>query len=175
MIHFAAAYDKGPIAIRYPRGQISTEIAVADWKPFTAGKVKIISEGTNIAILTLGDMIKTGKKIEENLKQQNISTTLVNLLSIKPLDVNSIEEIISKNDHFMTLENGIISGGVGEYILSNINTKYIEKLLFNAGFPDEFITHGSNDELFKKYSLDAESLSNKIIAALKDSDLKNAI
>ena len=90
-----------------------------------------------------------------------------NILSIKPLDLRGIERIIKETDRFITIENGMISSGIGEYILSKIKPQYRSKLLFCAGFPDQFIPHGRDEDLFRKYKMDADSLAKRVIKSFK--------
>ncbi len=163
MIHFAAKYDKGPMAIRYPRGGMPPGMKLPDArKNFVPGKIGVISRGKDIAILALGDMVQTATQLAELLSAGGISPGIINIRSIKPLDIGGIEKEIVKTRFFITLENACITGGVGEYIVSSIERTLRNKCLFSAGFPDRFITHGSNAELFRFYGLDPESLYNSI-------------
>ncbi|MCU0820875.1 MAG: 1-deoxy-D-xylulose-5-phosphate synthase [Spirochaetes bacterium] len=179
MIYFASHYDRGPVAIRYPRGSAGDDaLDFSVHNSFEPGRAIILSEGKDIAILALGDMLDTAKKLQVKLYAENIESTVVNLQSIKPLDIRCIEYAIEGSEFFITLENGVISGGVGEYILSNIKRTLKDRLLFPAGFPDQFVTHGKADELFKRYGIDADSLFIKItdsIAALHRSSRYTAL
>jgi 1-deoxy-D-xylulose-5-phosphate synthase len=167
------------VAIRYPRGSAGDDaLDFSVHNSFEPGRAIILSEGKDIAILALGDMLDTAKKLQVKLYAENIESTVVNLQSIKPLDIRCIEYAIEGSEFFITLENGVISGGVGEYILSNIKRTLKDRLLFPAGFPDQFVTHGKADELFKRYGIDADSLFIKItdsIAALHRSSRYTAL
>jgi 1-deoxy-D-xylulose-5-phosphate synthase len=164
MIYFASTYDKGPIAIRFPRGKVDIEnFLVEKYNEFVLQKIKKIKNGNDIAIFTLGDMVKIAMETSEILHKKGISVSVINLLTLKPLDIAGIERVIRSVKGFLTLENGIISGGIGESILANIKPQYREKFLFFAGFPDQFIPHGTVSQLFEEYGLDPISLSKKII------------
>ena len=164
MIHFASRYDGGPVAIRYPRGYAGNdELDFGVYNNFEPGRAVILSEGRDIAILALGDMLGTAIKLQEKLSAENIECSIVNIKSIKPLDIRCIEYAIEGTEMFITIENGVISGGIGEYILSNIKRTLTNRFLFPAGFPDQFVTQGKTDELFKKYGMDADSLFSKIM------------
>ncbi len=168
MLYFAAKYNDGPIAIRYPRGGAFVDsCSFEKCNAFEPGRSQILYEGKDIAILALGDMLKKACELSDLLKKENIECSVVNLLSIKPLDLRCIEYIIEGSDHFITMENSALAGGVGEYILSNIKSSLRQKLLFPVGFPDQFVTHGTMDELFKKYGIDADSLCTKIVNSIK--------
>jgi 1-deoxy-D-xylulose-5-phosphate synthase len=164
MLYFALNYDKGPIAIRYPRGNAnSPDLKFNKFNKFIPGKIKQLTKGKDIAIFAIGDMVDTALKLNKLLQDKKIESSIVNLMSIKPLDLNGIEKLIKNTKHYITMENGAMSGGIGEYILSNIQGNLRNKFLFSAGFPDEFIGHGKNAELFKKYNIDAGSLCLNII------------
>lgn len=164
MLYYAAEYNEGPLAIRYPRGSINDkDIRFNKNNPFIPGKIKRLSRGEHLAIFAVGNMVETALDIKKYLKINNIKVTVVNLLSLKPLDIRNIERIIKATDNFISIENGVICGGIGESILSEIDRQFVIKNLFLAGFPDEFVTQGTNDELFKKYGLDTESLYHRLL------------
>jgi 1-deoxy-D-xylulose-5-phosphate synthase len=164
MLYYALNYDKGPIAIRFPRGSAnSPDLKFDQFNKFLPGKIKQLTKGKDIAIFAIGDMVETALKLNKILKDKKVESSVINLLSIKPLDLNGIEKLINNTNNYITMENGSISGGIGEYILSNIQGNLRHKFLFSAGFPDEFISHGKNAELFKKYSIDADSLCRRIL------------
>jgi 1-deoxy-D-xylulose-5-phosphate synthase len=167
MIHFAAGYDRGPLAIRYPRGHIGKDnIDISGTDNFRPGRLKKLSSGKDVAIFTFGDMVQVALRIKDILREKGLAVTAVNLLSIKPLDKSGIRRIVNNTKRFITLENGVISGGAGESILSGLEPQLRRKCLFHAGFPDEFITHGSVKDLFNRYNLDAPSLARRILKGI---------
>lgn len=168
MLYFAHSYNDGPVAIRYPRGGVSEgDFHFNEYNPFEPGRSRILTRGKNLAIFSVGDMVAVALQLHKLLKKAGISASVVNLLSIKPLDVKTIEQSINNTDCFITIENGYISGGIGESVLFAINNKLRGKHLFSAGFPDEFIPHGKNSELMKRYGIDAPSLFERIAPLLK--------
>ncbi len=163
MVEYASHYDRGPLVIRYPRGHVADVSGLVspdfDFKP---GKVKIIKKGKDVALLALGDMVHTAMLCVDILEKRGIGAAVVNLISIKPLDVEGIEREISHTAYFVTMENAYHIGGVGEYIVGAISPHLRHKCLFNAGFPDRFITHGTTSQLFRQNGLDADTLAEKI-------------
>jgi 1-deoxy-D-xylulose-5-phosphate synthase len=164
MIYFAADYNKGPVAIRYPRGKTREIIDYSQHENFKPGKIKIVFPGKDIALFALGDMRKTAEEVREILAEKNISAEVVGIQSVKPFDLNGIEKVIGKVKFFITLENGLLSGGAGEGILSKIRPELRPKFLFSSGFPDSLIPHGTHDYLMKEFGLDALSISGKILS-----------
>jgi 1-deoxy-D-xylulose-5-phosphate synthase len=163
MIYYAWKNSPGPTAIRYPRGSSGPgKINVKVYSEFKPGRIKILKKGKDIAIFALGDMVATALDTGSILKKERLEATVVNLISIKPLDINGIERVIRGCRKFITLENGFINGGVGEYIYSNIDPSLCSRRLFAAGFPEKFIKHGNVNELFREYGLNPQTLSDSI-------------
>jgi 1-deoxy-D-xylulose-5-phosphate synthase len=167
MIYYAWEHSSGPIAIRYPRGTSHTEkLNVDEHEPFIPGKIKILTQGNDIAILALGDMVQIGLEVEAVLKNRGYGAAVVNILSIKPLDIDGIENIIKNTNYFVTLENSYSSGGIGEYIYSSIDPVLCTKRILSGGFPEKFITHGTFSELLKESRIDPQGLSETIIDSI---------
>ncbi len=168
MLYFASQYNEGPVAIRYPRGRSELKKQKKGaFHEIRFGKAKTVARGNDLVIFAIGDMIEIALEVRKILKKKSISVSVVNLMFIKPLDIKLIENAVKRTEGFLTMENGIISGGVGEYIVSNIKPHLKSKLLFNVGFPDESIKHGSTGQLFRYYSLDAGSVSERILKAIE--------
>ncbi len=167
MIHFAAGYDDGPVAVRFPRGKEDvTGFSVKEYNKFIPGKMKRITRGSDLAIFALGDMVAIARETRDMLKEKGIETTVINLLSIRPLDEKGILRTVKATDHFITLENGHINGGINELILSLLPAESKTKFLFAGGFPDEFIGHGPVHKLMEEYGLDSKSLTERILKNL---------
>ncbi len=168
MIQFAARHSEGPVAIRFPRGNTDgREVDLDRCVPFKPGSAAICARGDDVAIFALGDMVAQGLAVRGLLKKKGIETTVVNLRSIKPLDIRLIERVIRRTGAFITLENGVVSGGIGESIAASVANELKKKLLFPGGFPDCFICHGSNDELLAHNGLDPSSLCYRIAEKVK--------
>ncbi|MBN1532225.1 MAG: 1-deoxy-D-xylulose-5-phosphate synthase [Spirochaetes bacterium] len=169
MIAFAAGYSGGPVAIRFPRGNTGEKtIDLERFGHYRPGRMRVAARGGDIAILALGDMVATGMKVRELLKGKGVDAAVVNLRSIKPLDMPGIEKMLMESAHFITLENGVVSGGIGEFIAASVRNDLKGRLLFLGGFPDRFITHGTNSELLAHYGLDPRSLCSRILRSIKN-------
>jgi 1-deoxy-D-xylulose-5-phosphate synthase len=127
------------------------------------GKSVKIRSGKDCAIFAVGDMVETARNVADKLEKKGLKATVINLLFLKPLDMKSIENAVRETSGFITIENGSVSGGIGEYILSLIDNNLKGKLIKNFGFPDEFITHGSMEQLFKLHKLDPNSIARIVI------------
>jgi len=168
MIYYAASYNKGPIAIRYPRGDCLTgDIKYNQFNMFSVPATNMVITGTDVVIFAVGDMVNTAIEINNELRNNNISASVVTLLSLKPLDSIYINSLIESHKYFITLENAYVSGGIGEHLNTHVEKKNLGKLLLNGGFPDSFVPHGKPDQLFSLYNLDAPSLARTILEQIE--------
>lgn len=169
MICFAWKYNRGPVAIRYPRGTVEVPcVDVENPADFIPGKIKVLAHGSDLAIIAVGDMVNTALELNRMLGSNGYNVSIVNLLTIKPVDMQGIADVIKGTEFFITLENGIIDGGIGEYIYANLDPELSCRRLFSGGFPDEFVTHGKANQLYRDYGIDPDELYKRITAAIPD-------
>lgn len=159
MLNFAVTNINGPVAIRYPRGNYCDTLVSSS--PIEYAKAEILKEGSDISIIALGKTVKTAIDVSETLEKEKISVEVINTRFLKPLDSFTILNSIKKTKKFITIEDNIIEGGLASAIKSlvigeeNISGRYF-------AYPDEFIKHGTPEEIEKIYNMDAESISNEI-------------
>lgn len=159
MLNFAVTNINGPVAIRYPRGNYCDTLVSSS--PLEYAKAEILKEGSDISIIALGKTVKTAINVAETLEKEKISVEVINTRFLKPLDTFTILNSIKKTKKFITIEDNIIEGGLASAIKSlviseeNISGRYF-------AYPDEFIKHGTPEEIEKIYNMDAESISNEI-------------
>lgn len=163
MLDYAVLRHNGPIAIRYPKGCETFTISDEN-NAFKFGKGVVIKEGKDISIIAAGKMVSIAVEASEKLLRSNIHAEVINLRSIKPLDEELIISSCLKTGRAMTLEDNIISGGMGSSILKLLSDNGVNKVQVKLkGFPNEFIPHGTTDELFKIYGLDSDSIVKDVI------------
>lgn len=163
MLKFAVNFD-APIAIRYPRGEAYD--GLKEYRsPVEYGKAEWIYEGTEIAILAVGSMVKTGLQVFEKLTDQGYKCSLCNARFIKPIDTDMVDKAA---DHkvVVTLEENVLSGGFGEKVCEYMKMKKYTNELIMIGIPDEYVEHGNVDQLRKDIHIDADSIIEKIKKAL---------
>ena len=147
----------GPVAIRYPRGTASDMGKV---NIIAAGKSTQIKRGNDMEIWAVGNMTSQALEAAEILKKDKISCSVVNVASVKPLDE---KKVLASGDRYpliLTVEDGIITGGIGESIRSLLADK--DTHVINLGWPDKFIEHGTQQQLYERYGLDACSIADRI-------------
>lgn len=156
-----------PIAIRYPRGRGLTH----DWqKPFEKieiGKAKKLKKGAKIVVLSIGHI---GNTVVESIGLTNAPDQVghYDMRFVKPLDEKLLLEVFSNYSHIITVEDGCKSGGFGSSVLEFANASGYAGKIDILGVPDNFIEHGTIEELNKLAQLDSESIKehiNRIINA----------
>ncbi len=147
-----------PIAIRYPRGRGN----IANWElPFK--KIEIakgirLKSGDNLAILSIGTIARNVTKAIENCQQSN-TIAHYDMRCVKPLDQKLLEEIFTRYQKIITIEDGCITGGFGSAVLEVATTLSYRGEIKTLGIPDKFIHHGTTEELQKECGLDVYSLT----------------
>ncbi len=165
MLRFAVDECTGPVVIRYPRGVEELKINHGDFVP---GRADIIKEGTKVCIISCGNMVAKGLKAAEILEQKGISTKVINVRSVKPLDEETICTEVSKAELAMTIEDNVVDGGMGEEVLRILNSKNIKTKVIVKGYKKGKIQHGSPDELMKIFGMDSESIAGEIEKTIGD-------
>ncbi len=155
MLEYAICKCTGPVAIRYPRGCCQYDGLKDDFLP---DRYPVCEDHDRVSIFATGRMMNTAQKVSEIIGGARIIEVPV----IKPL----IEDEIIKNvlPVCCVIEDGIISGGMGEKIASAIAKRGMNVRLCLCGFPDKPVVQGSIEELDREYGLDAESIARKLIA-----------
>ncbi len=163
MMRFAIQHN-GPIAVRYPRGTAYDGLKEMR-TPIEYGKSEVIFKESEIAILSVGHMMEESYKVWETLKEKGYRCSLINSRFVKPLDKDILNELSDSHKLFVTIEEGIMTGGYGQQVGNYVAEQgLLVKVLINA-IPDKYIEQGSIGVLRKEISLDADSIVEKTIAA----------
>ena len=156
MLWTMAQHEKGPIAIRYPRGTGPGVRPKDQPKLLEIGKAEVLAEGTDVALIAIGDIIETAKEAKQQLEAQGKSVALINARWIKPLDATTITEIAKKAKVVCTFEDHVLMNGFGCSIMELLSSAGISTPVVRIGWPDEFIEHGTIPILRTKHGLTAE-------------------
>ena len=174
MVATAVAYDEGPIAFRFPRGEgVGCEMP-EQTLPIEIGKGRIIQEGSRVAILSFGTRLGEVCIAAEALTAQGITPTIADARFAKPLDRDLIMRLSKDHEVLLTIEEGAV-GGFGSHVAQLL----AEEGVFDVGLkfrsmvlPDTFIDHASPEEMYKEAKLSAHDIHAKILNALGISSLK---
>lgn len=161
MMKFAVKL-KGPSAIRYPRGE-----AYDGYKEFRTkikhGKCEELIKGKKVMLFAYGSMVDVATKAREILLESNVNPTLVNARFAKPFDEEYLLENMSSYKTIVVLEEGIISGGLGERVEVFLKNHGYKGTVLTIGIDDTYVEHGNVDILRKELGIDPESIVKKII------------
>ena len=177
MVATAAAYDAGPIAFRYPRGEGEGVDLPAMGEPLTIGKGRIIQEGSDIVIMSFGTRLGEVLKACEKLQAQGINPTVADARFAKPLDRDMILDLSAHHDAMIVIEEGSI-GGFGSHVMQLLS----EASVFDHGFkfrsmvmPDTFIDQASANDMYAKAGLGVGDIQRKVLEMMDISDIHSAL
>jgi len=167
MFRFALSYEKGPVAIRYPRGSSYHCDPLLrtgpSGTPVALGKTEILKKGKDVTILGVGYMSYVSLDVARSLLKEGIDCEVLNSRFIKPLDLDLISRSILKTRRLFTVEEGVASGGLGSFVLESIIDKVPKDIIIKTiGLPDTFIEHGDRNILLDRCGLSARRIKEVI-------------
>jgi len=166
MVATAAAYDDGPIAFRYPRGE-GQGVDIPDQpQVLEIGKGRIIQTGSRVAILSFGTRLGQVQQAAELLLSHDITPTIADARFAKPLDRDMILDLAANHDALITIEEGAV-GGFGSHVLQLL----IDNGVLDHGrlrvrtmqLPDTYIDHASPDDMYAQAGLDADAIVAQVL------------
>ncbi len=169
MVRTAAAYDEGPIAFRYPRGEgIGLEMPERG-DILEIGRGRIMKEGTKVALLSLGGRLVEALKAAEELESRGLSTTVADARFAKPIDVDLLFRLAREHEVLITIEEAAI-GGFGSQVLYALS----QHGLLDDGvavrtmvLPDRYIDQGKPDDMYAEAGLDAAAIVRQVFSVLE--------
>ncbi|MEC4295742.1 1-deoxy-D-xylulose-5-phosphate synthase [Adlercreutzia shanghongiae] len=156
-LHTALALP-GPVALRYPRGEAEGAVLPEAPEVLEVGVSRTVREGDDVALLAFGRMVGQAKRAAEFMAAEGIQCRVVDMRWAKPLDEEAIAEA-AKTRLVVTLEEGVVAGGVGEAVLEVLARQGATVSAITLGIPDRFVGQGHIDQLFKEIGLDAEAIA----------------
>ena len=165
LMYTAQLPDMGPFAIRYPRGRG----VLPDWRcpleTVEVGKGQCLKEGKDIAVLSLGPIGNTAMEaIAAAEAKSGKSIAHYDLRFLKPLDRKMLDEIGKNYDSIVTIEDGVLQGGMGSAILEFMSDHGYSPTVRRIGLPDKFVQHGTPKELYHICGMDAESIEKVLLS-----------
>ena len=168
MVATAAAFDDGPIAFRFPRGDgIGCDMPERG-VPLPIGRGRILREGTRVALLSLGTRLQEALAAADQLAALGLSATVADARFAKPLDIDLLRQLAAHHEALVTIEEGSI-GGFGSFVLHQL----AEDGLLDRGLrvramvlPDAFIDHDKPERMYARAGLDAKGIVAKVFEAL---------
>ena len=145
------------VTVRYPRGAGVGVQVQKDLTPLPFGKAQVVREGKDLAILCFGPLLYEALKVAESL-----NATVVNMRWAKPLDIQTLQEVVQSHHRLVTLEDGTRMGGAGSAVLEALQDMKISREVMVLGFEDEFTEHGDPSVLMQQYGLTATGIQKRI-------------
>lgn len=159
---YTAVQHKGPIAVRFPRGNGLGVKMDEQLKMIPIGKWEIVREGTDVALLSFGPMLQEVLKAAETLAKSGIYARVINARSIKPLDEEMLIKLGRENIPIVAIEEAALQGGFGSSVLEFLNEQKLSVHVERLGIPDEFIEHGSVADLLAEVGLTKEQIVERV-------------
>ncbi|MDM7255951.1 MAG: 1-deoxy-D-xylulose-5-phosphate synthase [Paracoccus sp. (in: a-proteobacteria)] len=168
MVATAAAYDDGPIAFRFPRGEGTGVDMPERGVPLEIGKGRVMAEGGRVAILSFGTRLSEVMKARESLAARGLAPTVVDARFAKPLDRALILQLVAEHEALITVEEGA-TGGFGSHVAQLL----ADEGVFDRGLrfrsmvlPDTFIDHASPEDMYRSAGMDAPQIEAKVLEVL---------
>lgn len=168
MLKFAIRQNS-PVAIRYPRGEAYDGLEEKR-APIELGRSELLYQGSEIALLAVGSMVKVAQEVYNNLRAKGQPATLINMRFVKPLDTQRLDELTKDHRLFVTLEENVKNGGFGEKVMDYFGEQTDAPQVRIVAIEDQFVPHGSVSDLMKQQGMDAESVTLRIEQWMKELD-----
>ena len=163
LMYTAVQPGAGSFVIRYPRGKGT----LVDWRcpleTVEVGKGRCITEGTDVALLTLGPIGKVMEEAVAQAKKQGVSVAHYDMRFLKPIDTDILRKVGENFKYVITLEDGTVKGGLGSAVLEYMAAHGYTPKVEIMGRPDEFIEHGAPEELYRLCKMDKEDVLRAIL------------
>ena len=167
MLKYAAAHD-GPLVIRYPRGSSAGRGEIKQPRPeIVAGRAELLHDGDQISIWALGHAFAAATVAAQELEKSGVSVRLVNPRFVRPFDVEMLADTVRRNLPIITVEENALPGGFGSMVAEHALELGHTAGLLRIGLPDEFIQHGSQEELRSILKIDVPGIKERILSWLK--------
>ena len=168
MLKTALSFN-GPISVRYPRGSGVGVDITEPMHELPIGKAEVLREGKELCFWAIGSMVQSAVQAADQLKEQGIDAGVVNMRFAKPLDKKLLIEHAKRYGKIVTLEEGVLAGGVGSEVLEILDDAGLlqQCAVLRLGIPDEFVTHGDKKLLFRDLGLDTDAIVQKAAAFVK--------
>jgi 1-deoxy-D-xylulose-5-phosphate synthase len=160
MLFTAVQYGKGPIALRYPRGNAVGVPVRPGFQDLPIGRSETLRAGRDIAILAVGTMANQALQASEILARQGIEAEVVNARFVKPLDLRILEDVARRIPAILTVEDNVVTGGFGSAVCEALQELHLTETSVKVhGLPDGWVEHGTPSELYEIARLDAAGIA----------------
>lgn len=163
LMYTSQAHNFGPFAIRYPRGKG----LLTDWKnemkEIPVGKGRKLKDGTKVAVLTIGPIGNVASQAISKAAEKGVDAAHYDMIFLKPLDNELLEEVAGHFNKIITLEDGTICGGLGTAVTEWMNDHHKNVEILRLGLPDAFVKQGTVSQLYERCGIDKDSIVRHIL------------
>ena len=156
----------GPSAIRYPRGAVTGVTRKAEPQAIPVGKAEVLKDGSDVAILGLGQMVTMARELAERLEYIGYSAAVINPRFVKPLDLEVLEQYSRRVAAFVTFEDHVKMGGFGSAVIEALEEMGSAVPVVRIGWPDKFIEHGKVADLRARHGLTVDEAQAQVLPLL---------
>ena len=162
LMYTAQLPGKGPFVIRYPRGRGTQTDWHCPFREVPIGKGRKLSDGRDVAVLSLGPLGNVAAEACRQLREEGISVAHYDMRFLKPIDEDILHEVGTTCRRIVTVEDGVVRGGLGSAVLEYMADHDLHPQVIRLGLPDSFVEHGTPEELYHIVGLDVESIKEKL-------------
>ena len=163
LMYTAQQPNMGTFVIRYPRGKGSLTEWRCPLETVEVGKGRVMKNGTDVALLTLGPIGKLAEKAIKEAEKQGVSVAHYDMRFLKPLDTDILRIVGEKFKYIVTLEDGVVKGGLGSAVMEYMAANGFSPQITTIGIPDAFVEHGTPEELYKICKMDTKSVLDALL------------
>jgi 1-deoxy-D-xylulose-5-phosphate synthase len=172
LMYTAQLENQGPFTIRYPRGNgVMTEWKTA-FKEIKIGTGRKVTNGDDIAILTIGHPGNFAQSAIKTLKELGVSAAHYDMRFVKPIDEVMLHEVFSKFKKVITVEDGCLMGGFGSAVIEFMADQNYSVQIVRLGIPDQLVHHGTQNELWADCGFDENGILQTAKKMLNYSEIK---
>jgi 1-deoxy-D-xylulose-5-phosphate synthase len=173
LMYTAQLKDQGPFSIRYPRGNgVMTEWKTP-LKEIKVGEGRKVTNGEDVAILTIGHPGNFAQEAIKQLAETGISVAHYDMRFVKPIDEIMLHEVFTKFKHVITVEDGCLMGGFGTAVIEFMADQKYQAEIVRLGIPDEYVHHGTQEELWADCRFDASAIISTVKKMVKYKEQTN--
>lgn len=162
LMYTACHAVKAPFVIRYPRGKGELKEWHNEMQLLPVGKGKKLRDGNDLAVLTIGPIGYLAMRAIEQVEAEGLSVAHYDMIYLKPLDEVLLHEVGQRFQRIVTIENGVITGGLGSAVLEFMADHGYSPRVRRIGVPDQFIEHGAVPELYRLCGMEPDQIAESL-------------
>jgi 1-deoxy-D-xylulose-5-phosphate synthase len=168
MLHTAVSHDRGPVALRYPRGEAEGVPLPRAPSALEIGTGEILREGDRVALVGYGSGVGKALQAADLLADRGADVTVADARFAKPLDAALLAQLAAEHELLVTVEEGVLAGGFGSAVWESLSDAGAAPRILRVGLPDRYVTHGKPALLHEEVGFTGERIAERIEAAILD-------